>query len=316
MANWPSFVPGGAPQGRARTSEFNPAYMGVYEPGSMFKVLTLAKALDSGAVDQGFSLYCSGELALNQYWRVRCDLHNGTRAHGSMNLEEAIARSCNVCAATWALRVGYGGMVEYLERLGLLAKPGLGLPQEQAGMFNRDEYAKRLQIATLGFGQSLNSTPLSLAAAFAALANDGVRMPPRLIDKVGAKAEPLSKGTPVVSPPAAGRVMRLMESVFYGEHGTGKDLRIPGYRLAGKTGTAQKTNQQTRRVGGGGYVSGFVGYVPAKDPRVTVLVMIDNPRAGGYYGALVAGPVFVDLARAAIRHFNLPPTEPITDAEH
>lgn len=303
MANWPTFDPEspfGAPTA-------NPCYMGIYEPGSTFKILTLALALDRGKVVPSNTIQCRGELRLNSAWRVRCDLHHGTRAHGLVDAERAIAKSCNVSAATWALRVGYDGVARYLEDLGLLEKPGLGLPLEVAGQFNRNEYAKPLQIATVGFGQSLSATPIALASAFSMIANDGVRMKPRLITKIGSEDVPVVEKGKIVSAGVADIVLRLMESVISSDEGTGAKLRIPGYRLAGKTGTAQKIGGEKS----GGHVSSFVGFVPAQEPRATVLVMVDNPKAGQYYGGLVAGPAFNELARRLISYYGLPPTEPI-----
>ncbi|MBV6457183.1 MAG: putative peptidoglycan D,D-transpeptidase PenA [Fimbriimonadaceae bacterium] len=306
MACWPTFDPGGRKLS-ADDTDFNPAVMGAYEPGSTFKILTLAKALDKGVVDGAFAKYCSGELKLNRHWRVRCDLHHGTRAHGQVDLEKAIAKSCNVCAATWALNVGYADMVAFLEDLGLLSKTGVGLPGERAGMFNRNEYAKPLQIANVGFGQSLTATPLALASAFAAIANGGIRAEPRLVKAVGRTPVKLAEGRRVFSATTATTVRQLMEAVIETDAGTGSKLRIPGYRLSGKTGTAQKVNVQTGRVGGGGYVSSFVGFVPSEQPKSVILVMIDNPKAGQYYGASVAGPVFAEMARTVIRINDIQP---------
>jgi cell division protein FtsI (penicillin-binding protein 3) len=144
-----------------------------------------------------------------------------------------------------------------------------------------------------------------LISAFAMLANDGKRPQPRLIKKIGDKEVPLAPQQEVVKPETAHKVMDFMESVFSSEAGTARGLRIPGYRLAGKTGTAERV----RSKGGGGYVSNFVGYVPAENPRALILVMVDNPK-GAYYGAIVAGPVFKDLAAAVIRRYAIPPSKP------
>jgi len=306
MACWPTFDPAGRKL-TDRDTDFNPAVMGAYEPGSTFKILTLAKALDAGVVNDSFSKYCNGELKLNKSWRVRCDLHHGSRAHGQVDLQKAIAKSCNVCAATWALNVGYAEMVEFLETIGLLSKTHVGLPGERAGLFNRNEYAKPLQIANIGFGQSLTATPLALASAFASIANGGIRVDPRIIKAIGRTAVRQSEGKRVFSTSTATKVRELMEAVIETDAGTGSSLRIPGYRLAGKTGTAQKVNTQTGRVGGGGYVSSFVGFVPSDQPKSVILVMIDNPKGGQYYGASVAGPVFVEMARAVIRISGIQP---------
>ncbi|RYG47787.1 penicillin-binding protein 2, partial [bacterium] len=309
LANYPSFFPtpvagqgsGGNPGG------FNPAYMAVLEPGSTFKILTLAKALDAGKARMHEALNCTGTLQLNKFWRVRCDSHHGNRAHGVVDPTKAIAKSCNVAAASWALRVGREDFLGYVEDLGLLRKTKTKLPGEAHGLFNYDEYAKPLQLATLGFGQSISCTPLALAGAFGMLGNGGVRMEPRLISAIGGKAVPVEEGLRLISPEAAAETMETMEAVIMTDAGTGKDLRIPGYRLGGKTGTAQKIGGGT----GKGYVSNFVGYVPAGKPKAVVLVMVNDPKGGAYYGASVSGPAFKAIAKSVIDRYHIPPTESI-----
>ncbi len=307
MANWPSWAPGEPypSSGRARSSALvNPAVSHVFEPGSTFKALTLALALDAEAITTGSTVYCGGSIAVGRR-RISCDHHGGSRAHGVVTPELAIAKSCNVAATTWALRIGYSRYVSFLEKLGLLDRPGLGLPSEARGNFRRDEPAKQLQLATLGFGQSIGTVPVSLAAAFAMLCNHGVLVRPRLVRKVGEREMPVRTVGQVVSPSAADATLRIMESVFENPHGTAAKLRLKGYLLAGKTGTAEKVGSRE-----GGYVSNFVGFVPAREPRALVLVMVDHPRKA-YYGAAVAGPVFVDIAEAILQRFGIPPDRPL-----
>ncbi len=134
-------------------------------------------------------------------------------------------------------------------------------------------------------------------------------MRPRLIEKFGDQERPVQEGNRVLKPETAAKVVGYMESVMSKESGTGYALRIPGYRLAGKTGTAQKVGFKT-----GGHVSNFVGFVPAVDTRAVILVMIDNPKKGLYYGAQVAGPVFKNVAQSVIRRYNIQPTEPVVAA--
>lgn len=305
MANWPSFSPynpDGTEGDLSKNTGFNPAIMGVLEPGSTFKILTLAKGLDSGKVHMNDVINCTGELHINSAWRVRCDSHHGNRAHGAVDAMSAIAKSCNVSAATWALKVGRTDFLKYVEHLGILKKPNLGLPKESRGLFNYNEYAKPLQLATVGFGQSITTTPIALASAFAMLGNGGVRIPPRLVKKIGASEVPTGQPDRIVKTQTAEEVMHCMEAVIQSDEGTGKSLRIPGYTLAGKTGTAQK-------IGGGtsGYVANFVGFVPAPNPKALILVMVNHPTNGKYYGATVAGPVFLSLAKAVIRRYGIAP---------
>lgn len=304
MANWPSFDPNDTGAGiiAKRQSDYNPNYMTVLEPGSTFKILTLAKALDENVVQPNEVIHCGGSLQVWAGRAIRCDAHGGNRAHGTIGPEMAIAKSCNVSASTWAGRIGHIRMVDYLEDLGLLEKTHMGVPLEVAGQFNRDEYAKPLQLATVGFGQSVSCTPVGLASAFAMLANGGKRPVPRLIKKIGDKETPIAPMKQVIKPQVAAKVMEYMESVIASDAGTGKTLRIAGYRLGGKTGTAERV----RSKGGGGYVANFVGFVPVDKPRALILVMVDNPK-GAYYGGVVAGPVFKDLAQAVIRRYALPP---------
>ena len=304
MANWPTFDPNDTSGAtlQAEASDFNPNIMGGFEPGSTFKILTLAKAMDLGKVRDGDTVYCRGEKVVWADRSVHCDLHGGTRAHGAVTPALGISKSCNVAAATWAGEIGRDTFIEYLEELGLLGKQGLGLPGERAGSIFRDEYATGLQLANFGFGQSISATPVGLIGAFGMLANDGVRMIPRLVKKIGGREqEPQSAGA-IVRPETAQQLMRYMEAVIESDAGTGRSLRIPGYRLGGKTGTAQRKNR------GNGYISSFVGFVPVEAPRAVILVMIDYPKAGKYYGASVAGPVFHDLARAVIRRYGIPPS--------
>lgn len=296
MANWPTFDP---VQGPSNLNEVMTSYGEILPPGSTFKVLTLAKALEAGVVDDRFQIDCTGAMDLGNGRLVRCDEHAGVRAHGVVDLEAAIARSCNISAATWALKVGRSDMIQFLGDVGLLDKSGLGLTGEAAPQFMPNAYDKNRQLATLGFGQSLSVTPLGLAAALCTIANDGVYVPPRLVSHVAGLEVPMPESRRVFSQEVARQVRRYMESVVHEESGTADDLAIAGYRIAGKTGTAQN-------LGAGGHVSSFVGMIPADRPRAVVLVVVNEPQAGEIYGSRVAGPAFVRIARAVIGQLEIP----------
>ena len=316
MANWPSFEPND-PTASQGNFGFNPAYMAQLEPGSMFKVLTLAKGIDDGKIKLTDSINCAGEWHPTETSKpIHCDSHHGNRAHGTITTIDAIARSCNVSAAIWACRIGRQPMFDFIDKLHLVALSKarkdlylstLDLPGELHGLLRRNEYAERLQLATIGFGQSITCTPTDLLGAFGMIGNNGFRAQPHLIAKIGGSPVVLPKPSQIVQPETADAVLKCMEMVIQSDEGTGKKLSIPGYRMAGKTGTAQKVGK-----GQHGYVSNFVGFVPAQDPKAVIRVMVNNPKLGGYYGADVAGPVFHQLARSVIRHYNIPPTEPIT----
>lgn len=312
VATWPTFDPNSEQNGSIDgwpATDFNPAYQAVFEPGSTFKILTLACALELGVVQPGDTFHCTGSLQINRARTVHCAMHNGQRAHGTVTLEDAIARSCNVAAALWAERIGRDEFLKFLERLEILDRPGVltaagaEMRGERKGLFNFEEYDKKHQLAVLGFGQAINLTPVQLASAYASLANQGVRMKPRLLSAYGDRELKPVTANRAVSPEVAETMLAYMRKVIDGERGTGKALRIPGYALGGKTGTAQKI----RKAGQAGYVSNFVGFVPAEEPEAVILVMIDNPRGGQYYGGSVAGPVFVDIAKACIRALAIRP---------
>ncbi len=305
MANWPSFTPATQDSSAADmtlNSGFNPNIMAGLEPGSIFKVLTVAKSLDLGRITMRSSINCTGEMHPSGNTLVHCDSHHGNRAHGIVDPESAIARSCNVSAATWALGIEREPMFEYIKALGLRDKPSLGLLGETSGYLREDEPAKRLQLAHLGFGQSINCTPMALVSAIGMIANGGVRVKPRLVKRVGFRETAVDPGTRIIKKSTAEDVLRCMEAVVESERGSGKTLKIPGYRLAGKTGTAEIVGR-----GAKGYCSNFVGFVPAKDPQAVVLVMVNRPQ-GNYYGADVAGPAFKEIARGVIHKLNIQPT--------
>lgn len=307
MANWPTFDPrtGQGPDGKP--ADFNPNIMGHFEPGSMMKILTQAKALEDGKVGTGWTWQCTGLLKKGPY-QIRCDLHGGTRAHGRVDMEKAIAVSCNVSAAQWACEIGFEPYHQFIKDLGLMDPLRIPLPNAKPGSLFIEPVAKTHELMCWGFGQSMGVTPLAIGAAFTALGNEGIWMRPRLVKSIAGRETPVEEGNDVFSPETTANVMRYMEAVFDSDRGTGKSLRIPGYRLAGKTGTAERKGRA-----GGGYVSNFVGFLPADNPKAMIMVMIDRPSKGRYYGASVAGPVFSDLARAVIRKYGLKPSSGTTE---
>lgn len=289
MANAPVFQPDGTP---AERSGLNQAYQLTYEPGSTFKVLTLAKALDLGVVDEGFRYNCTGASTISGR-SIRC-----SHVHHGVGLDSAIAQSCNGAAMKWGQTVGHSNFIQFMHDLRITDRLDLGMSRGSAGLLANDP-SKTLQLATLSFGQSINVTPVRLCAAFSVIANGGLLMEPQIVQQVGDQPfAPINNGR-VLSQETCDRVLEAMAKVIESDEGTGKHLRLPGVRLAGKTGTAQKTGGG--KVGGAGYVASFVGFVPAKNPQAVVLVMVDNPKGPQYYGGQVAGPVFTEIARAILR---------------
>ena len=307
MANWPQptpYRPDGTENDLGASGGSNPAYMSDLEPGSMFKILTLAKCLDVRPDVAKATQYCSGAWKPTPKSKpIHCDKHE---VHGLENDRMAIAESCNIAAGHWALAIGHDRFMAFLKDAGLKGRSHLGLPGESAALFPRLAKGESpiLQTAVVGFGQSINCTPVQLIGAFNSIANGGVRREPRIVDKVGGVGAPIEPGRRLFSEDAARETTAAMEAVF-GPKGTGKSLAIPGYRIAGKTGTAQKIGKKQS-----GHVSNFIGFLPAQNPKATILVMVNEPQTE-FYGAAVAGKAWQEIAQAVIRADHLAPTEPI-----
>lgn len=306
MANWPAPMPYRAdgtenPLGDGGGS--NPCYMSVLEPGSMFKILTLAKALDVASDAAHRTTMCTSHWkVIPKAKAIGCD---DGRAHGLVDDRLAIAKSCNIAAGHWALAIGHDRFLQFLEDAGLRYRSKLGLPGESAAIFPGKDYSPLLQTAVVGFGQSINCTPVQLIGAFSSIANGGVRMEPRIIDRIGDAELPRSEGKRLFSDAAAAETIQAMEACI-SPIGTGKGMQIPGYRLAGKSGTAQKLGRSQH-----GHVSNFIGFLPAQAPEVAILVMINEPQGGRYHGAALAGIAWKEIAEAVIRLRHIAPTEPI-----
>lgn len=306
MATWPTFDPNDpiparqrALRGETASPEINPAVSVILEPGSTFKVFTIALGMETGVLTEQSVVSCRGSIPVANH-TIHCALH-GPQGHGQVTPERCVEVSCNVASATWGMRIGYKSWYSFLGRLGILNKPAVSLPGELQGRFNWQEYNKPLQVATLAFGQSINVTPLMLTSAFTVFANDGVMVRPRLVERIGTREQPFPPATRVFRAVSARSVLAMMKRVVEGEHGTGRALKIEGVEIAGKSGTAQKRDPKTGKMSRSLYVSSFVGYVPGNSPDYTVLVMIDSPTKNGYYGAAVAGPVFRAVAEYLLR---------------
>lgn len=267
----------------------NNAVSNAYEPGSTFKVLTTTAALGEKVVKLEDRFFDPGGIEV-QGRTIHCWKHGG---HGSQSFREVVENSCNTGFVTVGLRLGRDPFYQYLEAFGLGRHTNIDLPGEAKGIIIAKEQVKPINIATMAMGQSIAVTPIQLITAVAAIANDGVRTRPQIVREVRDKAGNLVRGFEtdvvgrVVDAATAKEVKEVLESVV--KNGTGKNAYVEGYRIAGKTGTAQK-------VGAGGYVPGkyvasFVGFAPADNPQVAMLVIIDEP-VGIYYGGQIAAPVF------------------------
>lgn len=301
MANAPTFdanrfatAPAEARRNRAITD--------MYEPGSTFKIVTVAAALEDGVVTPRSSFWLQPTIQVAD--RVIHEAHE--RGAEQMTVREILSRSSNVGTVTIAQRLGGGGLASWIDRFGFGKRTGIDYPGESAGLaLPYDEWSGST-IGTVPLGQGIAVTPLQMVSAYAAIGNGGVLPTPYLVHKIGGKRVNGAKGRRVVSRRTADRMMSMFRSAVI--EGTGTEAAIPGYTVAGKTGTAQKA-ENGRYVAK--YVASFVGLVPAKKPRLAILVMVDEPH-GDIYGGVVAAPVFRDIARFALQYLEVPPDAPET----
>ncbi len=277
-------------------------------PGSIFKPVTLAAALQSRAVGLGAGFFCPGFKIVSGR-RVNCWRRAG---HGAEDLTAAVRNSCNVAFMQMGLAIGKDRFYEYLGRFRVLGPTGVDLPGEARGITPPKGRATPLDLAVMAFGQTLTVTPVALLNAVSALANGGMLRVPHvgqaILSPTGARISELfvNSGYRVVEPWVARAAQRMLAAVV--TQGSGKLARVPGYRIAGKTGTAQKVIGG--RVVEGVYIASFVAFGPLPKPRVSVLCSVDEPQ-GAYYGGQVAAPVVGRLLKQIFRYWGLPPNEPI-----
>ncbi|MCA9774376.1 MAG: transpeptidase family protein [Myxococcales bacterium] len=312
MANWPTFNPNNI--SRARPASWrNRAVTDVFEPGSTIKPFVVAAAMAEGLGDLDTPMRCEeGSWRLGPGVLVR-----DTHAHDVLTWAEVLQVSSNICAAKIALDVGAARYHARLRAFGFGAPTGIDLPGEAAGLLRAASRWNRIDLGNVGFGQGLSVTTLQLAAAYGALANDGVLMRPydvaRILGPDGAVVSergPQSLGRAVAAP-IARRVLGALEAVV-SDDGTAAAAALDGYRVAGKTGTAQKVDPATKTYGRG-RIASFVGVVPADDPRLVIAVVIDEPKRS-VYGGVVAAPVFRRVAAEALPYLGVAPSGPAAPA--
>lgn len=297
MVNQPGFNPNNRAQIDAALTR-NRAMIDSFEPGSVIKPFTVAAALEAGVVRPDSVLDTSpGTLRVGRH-TVR-DIRN----FGRIDLSTLIARSSNVGSTQLVLDTPPEIFWRMLHQAGFGQSLGLGFPGEVTGLLRDFPTWRRVEQATMGYGYGLSVTPLHLAAAYTAFANSGYRVPLRLVETAGDTRAPQV----VMRADIAQQVLMMMEQSTGRAYGTARQARIQGYRVAGKTGTSRKA------VAGGyaedAYISTFVGLAPASRPRFVMVVVIDEPRAGVYYGGAVAAPMFARVVEAALRLFHVPPDD-------
>ena len=279
----------------------------VYEPGSTFKMLTCSAALDSGAASLNDTFDCSGAIQVDGD-RIRC----WKVSHGHQTLAEALANSCNPAFVTLALRMGADTFYKYLRAFDLGVKTGVDLPGESGGILINSRYVKNVDLARIGFGQSVAVTPLQLITAACAVVNGGRLMKPFIVKEVLDETGRVADRTipTVVSCPireetsAAMRV--LLENVV--ENGGGKNGAVRGYRIGGKTGTAQV--YKDGRVVSNVHIGSFVGIAPIDQPRIAVLVTVNEAQVPVDYGSTTAAPFASQILEEALAYLGIGKNDP------
>lgn len=302
LANAPTFDPNKVAEAKPETRS-NWALQNIYEPGSTFKVVAFSAAIEKKLAKPEDHIDCQmGSITVAG--RVVHD-----HPYGSLTIAEALAKSSNVAAIKLGLRVGNETMYDYIKRFGFGSKTGIELPGETSGLVRKVEHWQPSSIGSIAIGQEVGVTPVQVVAAYGAVANDGVRVSPHLVREVRSgdgtvvyRAEPEQRR--VISAETAISLRGMLEGVTL--NGTAKKAQLDGYSAAGKTGTAQKIDPKTKAYSATKYVGSFVGFAPASNPQVAIIVVIDEP-AGAYHGGDVAAPVFREVAEQILPALGVEP---------
>ncbi len=310
LANWPKFNPNAANEASAE-ARMNRAVAALYEPGSTFKLITLAAAFDQGITRPGEVFDCENGAVYVAGHRIR-----DHKPFGMLNVAGILAQSSDVGAIKIALRLGAPKFYEYIRAFGFGQPTGVDLPGESKGLLRRLENWSAVSIGSISMGQEVGVTPIQLISAVSAIANGGMLCKPHVIaelrrgeqvlpaEGVMAPAEPRR----VIRPETAATLRRLMEGVLL--NGTGPLARLDGWTAAGKTGSAQKIDPATGRYSRTQLIASFTGFAPISNPAVTILVSLDSP-VGQHEGGQVAAPVFKRIAEQVLPYLDVPRDVPI-----
>ena len=280
----------------------NPCLNDTYEPGSTFKIITMAAGLEEGVVSVDDRFYCPGYILVKDR-RIHCAKRTG---HGSQNFVEGAQNSCNPVFIQVGLRLGVDRYYRYFRKFGLLTKTGVDLPGEARTIMHQEKNMGEVELATVSFGQSFQITPIQLGVTVSSLINGGRRVTPHfgtaVSDREQTKAEelvyPVKEG--IVSSETSGQIREILEKVV--SLGSGKNAGIQGYHIGGKTATSQTLPRSSCR-----YISSFLGFAPAENPQVLGLCIIHDPK-GVYYGGTVAAPVIRSIFENILPYLGIEKT--------
>jgi cell division protein FtsI (penicillin-binding protein 3) len=310
LANWPKFNPNAVNEATAE-ARMNRAVSALYEPGSTFKLITLAAAFDQGITWPGEVFDCENGTVYVAGHRIR-----DHKAFGLLNVADILAQSSDVGAIKIALRLGAPKFYDYIRAFGFGQPTGVDMPGESKGLLRRLESWSAVSIGSISMGQEVGVTPIQLISAVSAIANGGLLYTPHVIAELRRGTQVVPAGSPpaasepkrIIRPETAATLRRLMEGVIL--NGTGKLAHLEGWTAAGKTGSAQKYDPATGRYSATQLIASFTGFAPISNPAVTILVSLDSP-VGEHEGGEVAAPVFKRIAEQVLPHLDVPRDVPI-----
>ncbi len=278
-----------------------------YEPGSTFKVITLASALESGAVSTSDTFFCPGYKVVDGQM-IKCWRY--PNSHGSQTLEEAVQNSCNVAFMQMGLNMGVETFYDYIYDFGFGQETGITFPSDGTGIVAAEKYVTNGDLARIAFGQSIAVTPLQLISSFSAVVNGGFLYQPSLVKGIADdEGNYIEEYDPVmlrqvISEETSATVRGILESVV--REGSGKNCYIPGYHVGGKTGTAQKYDEN-HNVLHDKVISSFIGFAPANDPKIAVLIIVDEPGVPVTFGSIVAAPYVKSVIQNSLQYWGIEP---------
>ncbi|MFR1811638.1 MAG: stage V sporulation protein D [Terrisporobacter sp.] len=284
----------------------NTAISDTYEPGSTFKLITSSAGLEEGVVKQNDKFTCNGSVTVEGR-KIKC--WRSYRPHGAETFKQGVQNSCNPVFVEVGRRLGVSKMYNYIDAFGLNKKTNIDLPGEAGSILYKEKDVGPVELATISFGQSISVTPIQLITSVCSIVNDGNRMQPRLVKAYTDNKGNITKGLDpvkvkqVISKETSAQMREIMESVV--TDGGGKIAYLPGYRLGGKTGTAQKVINGTYAQGH--YVCSFVGMAPADDPQIVVLAIVDEPTGVMAFGSTTAGPIIKEVMSNTLKYLDVEP---------
>lgn len=280
----------------------NKAISDAYEPGSTFKIITAAAALEEGVVNLDTPFVCTGSKQIGQF-KIHCHKNIG---HGAQNFFEGVLHSCNPVFMETGMKLGSDKFMEYFSAFGLTKKTGIELVGESGSIYYKDKTLSDTDLATSSFGQGFNVTPIQMITAVSAVVNGGNLMKPQIVKEIRNDTGIIKSYQPevvnkVISEETSKTMREILEQVVAGEEGTGRNAYIKGYRIGGKTGTSEKGDRsdKTKRI------ASFVGFAPADDPEIVCLVMLDEPQVANKFGGTIAAPLAGEIIEDTLEYLGI-----------